>query len=84
MSSCGLDRGFPCLGDWHHYKYDPDRSSFKTLHKFVGQENGLMGALDMFTHRSEHPVILLVDITVHIVGNVTLSRKIEKMYDFLG
>lgn len=39
----------------------------------------------MFTHELKHPVILLVNTTEHIVGDVTHSRKIEKhpnMLDF--
>lgn len=43
------------------------------------------GALTMFTYELRQPVILLVNTTVHILGDMTHSRKIQKnsnMLDF--
>lgn len=43
------------------------------------------GAFSMFTYELRHPVILLVNTTEHIVGDVTQYKKIQKdsnMLDF--
>lgn len=75
-------------GDCQYYKYDPDQSLFQTLRQFVGcRGDGTRkmpeGAFSMFTYELRQPVILLVNTTEHILGDVTHSRKIQKNSNML-
>lgn len=61
-------------GDWNHYKYDPDLSSFTTLREAVGetgQEKCLKGTFGIFTFEAERSAIFLIGATEHVIRDNT-------------